>query len=71
MFSCTMFVMLDVFEIISIVVVFSFRIRLSGLKGVRGVVMKTVSDDLQVNIWEQAHMSKIVPSLLYNMQGLQ
>ena len=33
--------------------------------------MKTVSDDLQVNIWEQAHMSKIVPSLLYNMQGLQ
>lgn len=44
------------------------RIRTAGLKGLQGVVRKTVSDDLQVNIWEPVHMDKIVPSLLYNMQ---
>lgn len=44
------------------------QLRLSGLKGLQGVVRKTVSDDLQVNIWEQAHMDKIVPSLIFNMQ---
>ncbi|KAK3580943.1 hypothetical protein CHS0354_006968 [Potamilus streckersoni] len=43
------------------------RIRTAGLKGLQGVVRKTVSDDLQVNIWEPIHMDKIVPSLLYNM----
>ncbi|KAL3869787.1 hypothetical protein ACJMK2_042424 [Sinanodonta woodiana] len=43
------------------------RIRTAGLKGLQGVVRKTVSDDLQVNIWEAIHMDKIVPSLLYNM----
>lgn len=44
------------------------RIRTAGLRGLQGVVRKTVSDDLQVNIWEPVHMDKIVPSLLYNMQ---
>ena len=44
------------------------RIRNAGLRGIQGVVRKTVSDDLQVNIWENIHMDKIVPSLLYNMQ---
>jgi len=44
-----------------------FRIRNAGLKGLQGVVRKTVTDDLQVNIWEPVHMDKIVPSLLYNM----
>ena len=46
----------------------NFRIRTAGLRGLQGVVRKTVSDDLQVNIWEPVHMDKIVPSLLYNMQ---
>jgi len=45
------------------------RIRNAGLRGLQGVVRKTVSDDLQVNIWEPVHMDKIVPSLLYNMHN--
>lgn len=44
-----------------------FRIRGAGLLGLQGVVRKTVSDDLQVNIWDPVHMDKIVPSLLFNM----
>lgn len=44
------------------------QLRLAGLKGLQGVVRKTVSDDLQVNIWDETHMEKIVPSLLFNMQ---
>ena len=43
------------------------RIRVAGLQGIQGVVRKTVSDELQVNIWDHTHMDKIVPSLLYNM----
>ena len=45
-----------------------FKIRLSGLKGLQGVVRKTVSDDLQVNIWDTTHMNKIIPSLLFVME---
>lgn len=45
------------------------KIRLAGIRGLQAVVRKTVSDDLVENIWEQQHMDKIVPSLLYNMQG--
>ncbi|KAH9504174.1 Protein EFR3 B, partial [Bulinus truncatus] len=44
------------------------KLRQAGLKGLQGVVRKTISDDLQVNIWEAVHMDKIVPSLLFNMQ---
>ncbi|XP_035226365.1 protein EFR3 homolog B-like isoform X2 [Stegodyphus dumicola] len=44
------------------------RLRVAGLKGIQGVVRKTVSDDLQVNIWDETHMEKIIPSLLFNMQ---
>lgn len=44
-------------------------IRLAGIKGLQGVVRKTVSDDLAENIWESVHMDKIVPSLLFNMQN--
>lgn len=44
------------------------QLRLAGLKGLQGVVRKTVSDDLQANIWDDMHMEKIVPSLLFNMQ---
>uniref|UniRef100_A0A1B6CQ90 Protein EFR3 homolog cmp44E n=1 Tax=Clastoptera arizonana TaxID=38151 RepID=A0A1B6CQ90_9HEMI len=44
------------------------NIRLAGIKGLQGVIRKTVSDDLVENIWEAQHMDKIVPSLLYNMQ---
>lgn len=46
-----------------------YRIRLAGLKGLQGVVRKTVSDDLQANIMEDSHMSKIIPSLLFVMEG--
>lgn len=45
-----------------------FRIRLAGLKGLQGVVRKTVSDDLQANIMDDTHMTKIVPSLLFVME---
>lgn len=45
-----------------------FRIRLAGLKGLQGVVRKTVSDDLQANIMDDTHMSKIIPSLLFVME---
>ncbi|XP_022257635.1 protein EFR3 homolog B-like isoform X2 [Limulus polyphemus] len=44
------------------------RLRFAGLKGLKGVVRKTVNDDLQVNIWDEIHMEKIIPSLLFNMQ---
>ncbi|XP_061398242.1 protein EFR3 homolog cmp44E isoform X1 [Musca vetustissima] len=44
-------------------------IRLAGIKGLQGVIRKTVSDDLVENIWEKQHMEKIVPSLLFNMQS--
>lgn len=44
------------------------KIRLAGIRGLQAVVRKTVSDDLVENIWEQQHMDKIVPSLLFNMQ---
>jgi hypothetical protein len=47
------------------------QLRVSGLKGLKGVILKTVSDDLQVDIWDDHHMDKIVPSLLYNMQDNQ
>ncbi|XP_054157072.1 protein EFR3 homolog B-like isoform X2 [Oppia nitens] len=43
-------------------------LRTAGLNGLKGVIRKTVSDDLQADIWEETHMDKIVPSLLFNMQ---
>lgn len=45
------------------------KIRLAGIRGLQAVLRKTVSDDLVENIWDPIHMDKIVPSLLYNMQG--
>lgn len=42
---------------------------MAGIKGLQGVIRKTVSDDLVENIWEKQHMEKIVPSLLFNMQS--
>ncbi|XP_078413655.1 protein EFR3 homolog B-like [Cetorhinus maximus] len=44
------------------------KIRMAGIKGLQGVVRKTVNDELQANIWEPQHMDKIVPSLLFNLQ---
>jgi len=44
------------------------KIRVSGLKGIGGVVRKTVNEELAENIWNQQHMDKIIPSLLYNIQ---
>lgn len=46
-------------------------IRLAGIKGLQGVIRKTVSDDLVENIWDRQHMEKIVPSLLFNMQVMK
>lgn len=43
------------------------KLRIAGLCGIRGVIRKTVSDDLQVNIWDEHHMDKIVPSFLFNL----
>lgn len=45
-------------------------IRVAGIKGLQGVIRKTVSDDLVENIWDKHHMEKIVPSLLFNMQNM-
>uniref|UniRef100_A0A914I6P1 EFR3-like protein n=1 Tax=Globodera rostochiensis TaxID=31243 RepID=A0A914I6P1_GLORO len=42
--------------------------RFNGLRGLRGVIWKSASDDLQANIWEKQHMNKIVPSILFNFQ---
>lgn len=47
------------------------NIRLAGIKGLQGVIRKTVSDELVENIWEKQHMEKIIPSLLFNMQVSQ
>ncbi|XP_058690061.1 protein EFR3 homolog B [Poecile atricapillus] len=47
------------------------RIRMSGIRGLQGVVRKTVQDELQANIWEPQHMEKIVPALLFNLQQPQ
>ncbi|KRZ98114.1 Protein EFR3 -like protein [Trichinella sp. T8] len=46
------------------------QLRSAGIRGLRGVVRKTASDDLQANIWDKQHMDKIVPSLLYNMHDV-
>uniref|UniRef100_A0A3B3Y1I0 EFR3 homolog B n=1 Tax=Poecilia mexicana TaxID=48701 RepID=A0A3B3Y1I0_9TELE len=45
------------------------KIRVSGIRGLQGVVRKTVDDELQVNIWEPRHMEQIVPALLVNLDG--
>nr|XP_061842941.1 protein EFR3 homolog B-like isoform X1 [Nerophis lumbriciformis]XP_061842942.1 protein EFR3 homolog B-like isoform X1 [Nerophis lumbriciformis] len=45
------------------------NIRMAGIKGLQGVVRKTVNDELQANIWDPQHMDKIVPSLLFNLQS--
>lgn len=45
-------------------------IRVAGIKGLQGVIRKTVSDDLVENIWDKQHMEKIVPSLSFNMQNM-
>ena len=38
------------------------------VQGIGGVVRKTVNEELAENIWNQQHMDKIIPSLLYNIQ---
>uniref|UniRef100_A0A8C2ZGY0 EFR3 homolog B n=1 Tax=Cyclopterus lumpus TaxID=8103 RepID=A0A8C2ZGY0_CYCLU len=47
------------------------KIRVSGIRGLQGVVRKTVDDELQVNIWEPRHMEQIVPALLVNLQHVR
>uniref|UniRef100_A0A8C9ZNA4 Protein EFR3 homolog A n=1 Tax=Sander lucioperca TaxID=283035 RepID=A0A8C9ZNA4_SANLU len=46
------------------------RIRVAGIKGLQGVVRKTVNDELQAIIWEPQHMDKLIPSMLFNMQDI-
>uniref|UniRef100_A0A8B9EUW6 Protein EFR3 homolog A n=1 Tax=Amazona collaria TaxID=241587 RepID=A0A8B9EUW6_9PSIT len=46
------------------------EIRIAGIRGIQGVVRKTVNDELRATIWEPQHMDKIVPSLLFNMQKI-
>ncbi|GMS84188.1 hypothetical protein PENTCL1PPCAC_6363, partial [Pristionchus entomophagus] len=41
--------------------------RCAGLRGLRGVVWKSVTDGLHPTIWERQHMDKIVPSILFNL----
>lgn len=50
------------------VFVANVRIRVAGIKGLQGVVRKTVNDELQAIIWEPQHMDKLIPSMLFNMQ---
>ncbi|XP_069813190.1 protein EFR3 homolog A isoform X2 [Dendropsophus ebraccatus] len=47
------------------------EIRIAGIRGIQGVVRKTVNDELRATIWEPQHMDKIVPSLLFNMQRIE
>ncbi|KAJ7409115.1 Protein EFR3 A [Willisornis vidua] len=47
------------------------EIRIAGIRGIQGVVRKTVNDELRATIWEPQHMDKIVPSLLFNMQKIE
>ncbi|XP_028391452.1 protein EFR3 homolog B-like [Dendronephthya gigantea] len=44
------------------------KIKIAGLSGLQGIFRKTVSDDLQVNIWDQEFMGKIIPSLLHVLE---
>lgn len=41
---------------------------MAGIRGLQGVVRKTVNDELQAIIWEPQHMDKLIPSMLFNMQ---
>ena len=41
--------------------------RFNGLRGLRGVIWKSVADDLQASIWEKQHMERIVPAILFNL----
>jgi hypothetical protein len=43
----------------------------AGIKGLQGVVRKTVNDELQAIIWEPQHMDKLIPSMLFNMQDAE
>ena len=42
-------------------------LRQAGLRGLQGVIHKTVSDDLQVNIWEDMYIQKIIRALIFNI----
>ena len=46
----------------------SKKIKMAGLSGLQGIFRKTVSDDLQVNIWNKEFMGKIIPSLLHMLE---
>ena len=44
-------------------------LRIAGLRGIHGVVRKSVNEDLADNIWEAKHMNLIIPSLLFNLEA--
>ncbi|XP_046846972.1 protein EFR3 homolog B-like [Xenia sp. Carnegie-2017] len=45
------------------------KIKMAGLRGLQGIFRKTVSDNLQFNIWDEAFMGKIMPSLLHVLEN--
>lgn len=49
------------------------RVRVAGIKGVRGVIRKTMKDTLQqTSFWNQnageKHLEKMVPALIFNIE---
>lgn len=42
-----------------------------GVQGIHGVIRKTVTGELQISIWQDQHMEKIIPSLLHVMMQEQ
>lgn len=45
-----------------------YRIRITGLRGIQGIIRKAISDEQELNIWKSEKIQKIISSLLYNMQ---
>lgn len=46
-----------------------YDIRMSGIKGLQSVILKTVHDDLVQNIWKINQMKKILSSLVFSIQS--
>ncbi|CAI9733924.1 protein EFR3 homolog B-like isoform X2 [Octopus vulgaris] len=44
-----------------------YRIRITGLRGIQGIIRKAINDEQELSIWQSEKIQKIVSSLLYNM----
>ncbi|XP_014783367.1 protein EFR3 homolog A [Octopus bimaculoides] len=44
-----------------------YRIRITGLRGIQGIIRKAINDEQELNIWQSEKIQKIISSLLYNM----